>query len=106
MHLPTGFLYDDLFLKHLPGRTGHPECAERLMAIRAKFQAAAWMQSLRPVRSRDATEQELSLVHAPEYLALLRRECAEVKGLQELSTGDTIVSRDSLAVAQRAAGGV
>jgi len=31
---PTGLLCDDTYLRHLPGRTGHPECPERLMAIR------------------------------------------------------------------------
>ena len=29
----TGFVYDDVYLRHLPGRSGHPERPERLTAI-------------------------------------------------------------------------
>src|SRR5690349_11101303 len=30
----TGLLFDDVYLKHLSGNTGHPERPERLIAIR------------------------------------------------------------------------
>ena len=103
---PTGLLCDDTYLRHLPGRTGHPECPERLMAIRDKFHRAPWFRSLSPIAPRMATPQELGLAHDPEYLTLVAREAAAVGGLKQLSTGDTIISRDSLEVAHLAAGGV
>ena len=30
----TGLLFDDIYLRHLAGNTGHPERPERLIAIR------------------------------------------------------------------------
>jgi acetoin utilization deacetylase AcuC-like enzyme len=106
MNLPTGLLLDDFFLKHLPGHTGHPECPERLLAIQAALQSAPWFPSLARVLARKATDEELTLAHHPDYVRLVRREAGNVEGLAELSTGDTIVSRDSLEVALLAAGGV
>jgi acetoin utilization deacetylase AcuC-like enzyme len=106
MNKPTGLLLDDTFLRHLPDRTGHPECPERLIAIRDRLRKAPWFSSLSPVAPRMATPAELSLVHDTAYLSLLVREASNVSGLQQLSTGDTIVSSDSLEVAQLAAGGV
>jgi acetoin utilization deacetylase AcuC-like enzyme len=104
--LTTGLLYDDAFLKHLPGRTGHPECPERLAAIRDRLGAAPWAKSLAAIRARPATDDELLLTHDRYYLELLRREAGAIHGLRELSTGDTVVSSDSLEVARLAAGGV
>ena len=106
MSTATGFLYDDAYLRHLPGRTGHPERPERLLAIRDRLRVADWFAALSSISSRKVTEEELKLVHDPGYLALLRREAANVQGLKELSTGDTLISRDSLDVAHLAAGGV
>src|SRR5204862_379321 len=40
------------------------------------------------------------------YIQLVRRELANVRGYKELSTGDTLVSTDSLDAALSASGGV
>jgi len=110
MNKPTGLLSDDAYLRHLPGRTGHPECPERLTSIRDRIQQAPWFSSLVSVAPRKATRQELTLVHDEAYLALVEREARDIMGLKmglkQLSTGDTIISRDSLEVAHLAAGGV
>ena len=106
MTLQTGLLLDDCFLRHLPGRTGHPECPERLMAIQATFESASWFRSLIRIQPRMAVDEELTLAHHPEYVKLVHREGATVEGLAELSTGDTVISRESLEVALLAAGGV
>ena len=106
MTLPTALLLDDCFLRHLPGGTGHPECPERLLAIQAAFEGAPWFTSLARVQPRKAADEELTLAHRPEYVKLIHREAGHVEGLVELSTGDTLVSRDSLEVALLAAGGV
>jgi len=106
MNKPTALLLDDTYLRHLPGRTGHPECPERLIAVRDRLRGAPWYAFLSPIAPRMATPQELRLAHEPVYLALVAREASNVAGLKQLSTGDTIVSRDSLEVAHLAAGGV
>jgi acetoin utilization deacetylase AcuC-like enzyme len=48
----------------------------------------------------------LELVHKASYVALVRKELSNVQGFRELSTGDTMVSKDSLEAAEFAAGGV
>jgi len=103
---PTGLLYDDVYLRHLSGQTGHPERPERLVFIREALDKAGLMQSLYPIHPRRVTQEELELVHKPSYIALVRRELSNVQGLRELSTGDTLVSAGSLEAAEFAAGGV
>lgn len=67
--------------------------------LRARFGDAAF------AAARDATDEELTAVHAPAYLDLVKRECASRGGARYLSTGDVVVDDASLAVARRAAGG-
>jgi acetoin utilization deacetylase AcuC-like enzyme len=102
----TGLLFDDIYLRHLAGNTGHPERPERLIAIRDGLERAGVLKSLYRISPRRVTDQELELVHKPSYVALVRRELSNVRGLKELSTGDTLASADSLAAAEFAAGGV
>ncbi len=103
---PTGFLFDDLYLRHLAGDTGHPERPERLTAIRGGLDRAGLSRILVPIPSRPATDDELMLVHERAYVELVKRELANVNGVKQLSTGDTDVTRESLAAARAAAGGV
>ena len=103
---PTGLLYDDVYLRHLSGNTGHPERPERLIFIRDALEKAGLTQSLYPIHPRRIAQEELELVHKPSYIALVRRELSNLQGLRELSTGDTLVSPDSLEAAEFAAGGV
>lgn len=102
----TGLLFDDVYLLHLSGSVGHPEQPERLTAIRNALEKAGLFQTLYRIKPRAATEAELALAHSPSYLGLVRRELAGLYGLGELSTGDTLVSPNSLEVAKSAAGGV
>ncbi len=103
---PTGLLYDDVYLRHLSGNTGHPERPERLIFIRDALEKAGLTQTLYPIHPRRVTEEELELVHKPSYVALVRKELSNVQGVRELSTGDTLVSPGSLEAAEFAAGGV
>jgi acetoin utilization deacetylase AcuC-like enzyme len=103
---PTGLLFDAVYLKHLPGDTGHPERPERLLAIHRALEKAGLWKSLSRIEPRRATPPELELVHQPAYVALVRQELSNLKGLRNLSTGDTLVSPESLAVAESAVGGV
>jgi acetoin utilization deacetylase AcuC-like enzyme len=102
----TGLLFDDVYLGHLAGNTGHPERPERLIAIRDGLAKAGLLKSLYRIAPRRVTDQELALVHKPSYVALVRRELSNLQGLRELSTGDTLASSDSLQAAEFAAGGV
>ena len=102
----TGLLFDEVYLGHLAGNTGHPERPERLIAIRDGLEKAGLLKSLYRIAPRRVTDQELTLVHKPSYVALVRRELSNLEGLRELSTGDTMVSPKSLQAAELAAGGV
>src|SRR5437867_843356 len=44
--LPTGLLFDDVYLQHLSGDTGHPERPERLTAIRDGLEQAGLLNTL------------------------------------------------------------
>jgi acetoin utilization deacetylase AcuC-like enzyme len=103
---PTGFLYDAIYLKPLSGNSGHPERPERLTAIWNGLQKAGLINDMYRIAPRRATDNELALVHERSYLQLVRRELANVRGYEELSTGDTLVSADSLDAALSASGGV
>jgi acetoin utilization deacetylase AcuC-like enzyme len=95
-------VYDDLCLKHLRN-VAHPESPARVAAVAAHLESAGLMD--RRCAARDATDDELLLVHEPAYLERVKRDVAEVRPQGGyLSTGDTAIDDSSLAVARRAAG--
>jgi len=102
----TGLLWDEVYLRHLAGDTGHPERPERLTAIRTGLEQAGLLSALTRVAVRRVTDDELALAHDRRYIELTRRELSNVSGLKDLSTGDTLVSHDSFDTARAAAGGV
>ncbi len=65
---PTGFLYDDIYLKHLSGDSGHPERPERLTAIWNGLQKAGLINDIYRLAPRRATDNELALVHERSYI--------------------------------------
>jgi len=103
---PTGLLFDDIYRQHLVGDAGHPERPERLTAVLAGLENAGLLNTLTRIPARPATDDELALAHERTYIELVKRELANVQGVKELSTGDTDVTRESLAAARAAAGGV
>ena len=102
----TGLLFDELYLRHLAGDTGHPERPERLNAVLAGLDKAGLLKDLGRVPARPATDDELALAHDRGYIELVKRELANVTGVRQLSTGDTDVTAGSLIAARAAAGGV
>jgi acetoin utilization deacetylase AcuC-like enzyme len=60
------------------------------------------MEAVSFLSVRTATEDELALVHSPQYIALVEREVAQNR--QQLSTGDTDISPHSIESARAAAG--
>ncbi len=101
-----GLVFDETCLRHLSGNVGHPERPERLTAVQTALEAAGWLKTAQRIRSRAATDEELALAHSWRYVDLVRRELSGLHVLSELSTGDTLVSADSLEAARFAAGGV
>jgi acetoin utilization deacetylase AcuC-like enzyme len=99
----TALLIDPVFKLHDTG-PGHPERPERYDALTRAFDRAGLIESLLPVATRPATEDEIALCHARPYIDTVKRDIAA--GARELSTGDTTISPRSWEVALDAAGGV
>jgi len=101
----TGLLFDDVYLRHLAG-VSHPEQPARLTAIRDGLERAGLMKGMIRIMPRRVTDAELMLVHTRIYIDLVQRELSNLAGTAELSTGDTVISPDSLETAKLASGGV
>ncbi len=89
-------VYDNpQFDEHQQG-PGHPECPERLLAIRRALQPCGW-----PVRpGRPATRDELERVHSPAYV----RRVLSLRGCYDDLDPDTSTSPGSVDAALLAAG--
>ena len=98
---PVGYVYDPVYLEH--DVAGHPESAGRLRSIMSHLESSGVLGRLEALPPRDATEDDLALVHGPELIA--RVKAASSGGSQWLDP-DTYVVPRSLAAALRAAGGV
>lgn len=99
--MTTGYCYDERFLLHT--YPGHPENAQRLVAIMAGLERAKLLERLQPIPARPATEEEVGRVHTRHYIQRVR-EVAE-QGGGHLDP-DTYVTADSYDTALLAAGGL
>ena len=99
----TGLIYDDIYLKHDTG-AGHPERAERLVAIRKRLERTGLLSQLALIKPRAASVESLAAVHNSQYIDHIRQICRAGKGYADSS--DTVASQDSYEVALMAAGGV
>lgn len=100
---PVAWLDDDRFLLHDTGE-GHPESPQRLRVIRAAVAQSPLAAGLLRVEAREATREDLLLVHPPEYLDLIERDVTA--GHRALSTGDVMISPASPLAARLAVGGI
>jgi acetoin utilization deacetylase AcuC-like enzyme len=98
----TGFLTSPLFQRHDTGR-GHPERAERTLAIERRLQDSGTWSELLVREAPEIAPEQLSRVHAPDYVRHV--EAAIASGARVLDDGDTRVSADSWRAALAAAGG-
>jgi acetoin utilization deacetylase AcuC-like enzyme len=96
----TFLYYHDIFLKHDTG-PHHPESSRRLEALLAHLKDSELWNKLHLEAPRRATEEEISLVHSPDYVRQVR-ELAQRGGGQ--LDPDTVVSKDSYEAALCAAG--
>src|SRR5262245_51892057 len=92
---------DPVMLRHEPP-PDHPESPKRLDAVLGTVRTLERDGKLSLVTPRTATDDELLLVHTPEYVKKVRTEIAI--GRRTLSTGDTDLSPGSLTAALAAAG--
>jgi acetoin utilization deacetylase AcuC-like enzyme len=95
--------YDPSMLRHEPP-IDHPESPKRLEAVMSAIGSSARQGRVAVVPPKPATDKELLLVHAADYVKKVRAEIAE--GRSTLSTGDTEISSGSLTAALAAAGTV
>lgn len=96
-------VYDEIYGDHLRG-IPHPESPDRVEVVASFLRERGAL--LNALTARDATDEEIELVHNAGYVDLVRAEVALLRGhAGYLSTGDTVVDERSLSVARRAAGG-
>ena len=95
---------DERCSAHLEG-IAHPESPARLRHVLAHLERAGLMGERLNVR--DASEDELTLVHPASYVALVREEVDRLRTgapAAYLSTGDTVIDANSWDAAVRGAG--
>jgi acetoin utilization deacetylase AcuC-like enzyme len=96
----VGLVYDPLYLWHDTG--AHPESALRLTSIMHVLTEAGLIARLVPLAARDATVEEVEMVHSERYVASIR-DLAQSGGAW--ADPDTYISPRSYDVALRASGG-
>jgi acetoin utilization deacetylase AcuC-like enzyme len=95
--------YDPAMLRHEPARD-HPESPKRLDTVMAAVRELERQGRVSVASPTAATEDDLLLVHSPEYVKTVRAEITA--GRPALSTGDTELSAGSFTAALAAAGTV
>lgn len=97
------YVYDEIFLKHDTGM-GHPESPRRLTAINNAVKEEKWYKNLEVLKGKPVSKETLSLVHDKRYIETVEKECEA--GFRDLSSGDTVICRESYTIALHAVGGV
>ena len=67
----TGIVKDDKCLSHCIG-DDHPECPERLQVLYSMLEEADMSGRFKEIPTRSATQEELQLVHSPQYVKELK----------------------------------
>jgi acetoin utilization deacetylase AcuC-like enzyme/formylglycine-generating enzyme required for sulfatase activity len=99
----TGFLYDDIYIKHLTG-SGHPEAPERLTVIVNRLKDKGLYGQLSEIESSPAPVEWITTVHSREYVERVRQSCQ--RNVKYLDTMDVPISEESYDAAVAAVGGV
>lgn len=97
---PVGFVYDPLYREYDAG--DHPESPERLRAILALLDSSGLSGRLTAVEARDATREDLTLVHTGEHVDQIQQLAASGGCWAD---PDTWVGPRSYDAAVRAVGG-
>ena len=99
--MKCALLADPVCREHDTGR-GHPESPRRFDAVVEALDTAGLREKMLALDPREITRDDLLLAHTAEYVALAEHEIRS--GSEQLSTGDTTVSRHSWEAALAAAG--
>jgi acetoin utilization deacetylase AcuC-like enzyme len=97
----TLLVTDPLYLEH--AAAGHVERPERVTAILQHLGRCALLPRLAPLAARDATDDEIALVHDRAYIEAVREASRRGGGWFD---ADTYLNPRSYAAAVRAVGGV
>jgi acetoin utilization deacetylase AcuC-like enzyme len=97
----VGYVYDPVYLEHNTGT--HVEDAQRLISINSSLEESDLKDILIPIPPRQATPDELSMVHVREYVSHIEQQANSGGGQPD---PDTIISPGSYQAAIYAAGGV
>ncbi len=100
MNASVGFVYDPLYLEHETG--AHPENPDRMRATLTLLEESGLLPRLCRIAARDATPDELALVHDPRYVAAVHRAAQDGGGWVD---PDTLITPRSYDVAARVVGG-
>lgn len=96
----TAVYFDPLYLEHDTG-VGHPERAERLQASMKMLEKTGLAERVEIRSPRDATREEIELVHPPSHIDKVKRMAESGGGYLDM---DTPVSPRSYEAALRSAG--
>ena len=97
----TGFLWHELFMKHLAGYT-HVESPQRVEAILKRIRKSPVAASLRFIEAEPAKIEWIERVHDPEYVKAILT--LEIDDAVVLDWGDTVATKATPAAALHAAG--
>uniref|UniRef100_A0A1L8DWX0 Protein deacetylase HDAC6 n=1 Tax=Nyssomyia neivai TaxID=330878 RepID=A0A1L8DWX0_9DIPT len=75
------FVYDEAMAEHKNDFEVHPECPARITKIYERFGEYGTIDRMHRVGSRQATLEELHLVHSPVHVKLMK-ECVQRKDLE------------------------
>lgn len=98
----VGIVLDKLYVDHDNGM-GHPESPERILAIVDMLKHTNLFDEVIKIEPRDATKEEITLVHTPEYYDKIAATRGRPKVFLDADTSTCPVSFDA---ALRASGGM
>jgi len=98
----VGIVLDKLYVDHDNGM-GHPESQERILAIVDMLKFTNLFDEVVRIEPRDATKEEITLVHTPEHYEKIASTKGKPKVFLDADTSTCAVSFDA---ALRAAGGM
>ena len=99
--MPTGYVFDEIFTKH--NLSGHPENAQRLIAVMDYLAKNDILPALRAVSSRPVSREALMRCHHPRHIELVEETSRSGGGMLD---PDTYTNQFSYDAALQAAGGL
>jgi acetoin utilization deacetylase AcuC-like enzyme len=98
----VGFVFDERCMAHQQD-PGHPESPQRIMVIRKALETEGLLAKMLSIPTREATEEELRMVHTQSYIEKVKRVCADAP--EVLGPDVFILTPESFPAALLAVGG-